>query len=173
MGNNPYVYLIGWTALDQWYIGVRFATNCHPDDLWNTYFTSSKRVKKLRKQSGEPDVVQVRKIFHSKDEAISYEAKILRRMKVLESDRWLNQNISGAILIEQHSEETKAKISKSMKGKVRSAEHRRKLSEALKGRKPKNFSQISGKKLSDESKRKISEKMKGNQNARKHKSCFP
>lgn len=37
----PFTYLIGWSKYDKWYYGVRFAKGCNPDDLWNTYFTSS------------------------------------------------------------------------------------------------------------------------------------
>ena len=38
---TPYTYLIGWSKLDKWYYGCRYGINCHPDDFWKTYFTSS------------------------------------------------------------------------------------------------------------------------------------
>jgi len=40
--NLPYTYLIGWSNLNTWYYGRRTSKNCHPSDLWQKYFTSSK-----------------------------------------------------------------------------------------------------------------------------------
>ena len=57
-----------------------------------------------------------------------------------------------------HSKDTRKKISESMKGKKLSEEHRRKLSEAHKGKMTWN----KGKHLSDDTRRKISESLKGN-----------
>ena len=56
-----------------------------------------------------------------------------------------------------HSKDTRKKISESMKGKKLSEEHRRKLSEAHKGKMTWN----KGKHLSDDTRRKISESLKG------------
>jgi hypothetical protein len=39
-----YTYLIGWSKLDKWYYGVRYASNCNPDELWVKYKTSSKQL---------------------------------------------------------------------------------------------------------------------------------
>ena len=47
-----YTYLIGWTKYNIQYYGVRYAKGCHPDDLWKTYFTSSKYVKEFREKNG-------------------------------------------------------------------------------------------------------------------------
>lgn len=57
MLNIPYTYLIGWSNQNKWYYGVRTAKNCHPGDLWTTYFTSSKYVKQFITQYGEPDII--------------------------------------------------------------------------------------------------------------------
>lgn len=91
MNNIPYTYLIGWSNYDTWYYGVRYAKNCHPDDLWTKYKTSSTYVADFVQLHGEPDVVQVRKTFYSGADAREWEEKVLRRMKVVESDRWLNK----------------------------------------------------------------------------------
>ena len=56
---QPYTYMIGWSRLDQWYYGARYAQNCHPSDLWTTYFTSSKTVASFRELYGEPDIIRV------------------------------------------------------------------------------------------------------------------
>lgn len=92
---NFFTYLIGWTSLNQYYYGVRYSKNAHPDDLWTRYFTSSNVVKDYREKYGEPDVIQVRKTFQTKNEAINWEEKVLKRLKVLKSEKWLNANIRG------------------------------------------------------------------------------
>ena len=99
---TTFTYLIGWTAHNKWYYGVRFGKNSNPEDLWNTYFTSSKYVAEFRKQHGEPDVVQIRKIFTSEEsiesvaiKALDWESKVLRKLNVLYDDKWLNKNIAG------------------------------------------------------------------------------
>jgi len=66
----PYTYLIGWSTLNKWYYGVRYSKRCNPNDLWVKYFTSSKLVKQFRNKFGEPDVVEVRKIFNNSEDAI-------------------------------------------------------------------------------------------------------
>jgi hypothetical protein len=99
---NPYTYLIGWSKLNKWYYGVRFAKKCHPSDLWVKYFTSSKQVKEYRAKFGEPDIIKVRKLFVNAEAAICWEEKVLRRLNVLTNEIWLNQNISGAIRSNTH-----------------------------------------------------------------------
>jgi hypothetical protein len=89
---QPYTYLIGWTKLDLWYYGVRFAKDCYPGDLWVTYFTSSKYVQEVRELHGEPDVLEIRKTFDTKEKAILWEHKVLKRIGVVGSDRWLNKS---------------------------------------------------------------------------------
>jgi len=73
--------------------GVRYARNCHPDDLWVKYFTSSSKVKTLRNNLGEPDVIEVRKTFLTKEDALKWEERVLRKCRVLKDERWLNSNI--------------------------------------------------------------------------------
>lgn len=89
---TPYTYLIGWSNNNKWYYGVRFAKNCHPQELWKTYFTSSKYVKEYYKQFGEPDTIEVRKIFDSIEDARAHEHKVLKRLNVIKKDNWLNEH---------------------------------------------------------------------------------
>lgn len=91
----PYTYMIGWSSLNLWYYGRRTAKDCHPNELWKTYFTSSKYVSKTRKDLGEPDIVQVRKIFDNVLECCEWEVTVLRRLKVLTSDKWLNKAVGS------------------------------------------------------------------------------
>lgn len=99
MNHTPYTYLIGWSKLDIWYYGVRFAKNCNPNELWKTYFTSSKKVRVQRNNYGEPDIIEVRKIFTNAVDARIWETKVLQRLNVISSKRWLNQTNNIAIMI--------------------------------------------------------------------------
>lgn len=87
-----YTYLVGWSKHNLWYYGRRTSSKCHPTDLWSTYFTSSKEIKRIRPIIGEPDVVQVRRTFASVQECIQWEIKVIRRMKSSKRDNWLNKS---------------------------------------------------------------------------------
>lgn len=93
---KPYTYLIGWSKLNIFYYGVRYAKNCDPEELWKSYFTSSKHVKYFVEQNGNPDVIQIRKVFTSTDKARYWEHTVLRRLKVKDRNDFLNltDNIS-------------------------------------------------------------------------------
>lgn len=93
----PYTYLIGWTDHNKYYYGLRYGVNCNPDELWKTYFTSSKHVKKFREKYGDPDIIQVRKTFNSKYKACLWEHKVLRRIKAKDRIDFLNQTDNIAI----------------------------------------------------------------------------
>ena len=86
-----YTYLIGWSKHQKFYYGVRFAKNCHPSDLWVTYFTSSKHVKEFSYLNGPPDIIQIRKIFKDANKAREYEHKVLRRLKVNKKDKFMKK----------------------------------------------------------------------------------
>lgn len=86
-----YTYLIGWSNLAKYYYGVRYSKYADPSDLWITYKTSSKYVKEMADTAGPPDIVQVRKIFETKESAIKWESKVLRRMKVVANPNFLNK----------------------------------------------------------------------------------
>jgi hypothetical protein len=88
---KPYTYLIGWTKHNKWYYGVRFAKNCHPNELWSKYYTSSKYVKEFRSLYGEPNIIQIRKTFDDHLEARAWEHKVLRRTHVITENKWLNK----------------------------------------------------------------------------------
>lgn len=118
---QPYTYLIGWTKLDKWYYGVRYANPKSPkEDLWKQYFTSSKYVKEFREKFGDPDIVRIDKVFHTKQEAVNYEHQFLTENAVLYDDKWLNKNIGGNIVI---TDEIKEKMSKSALKNVKNGTH--------------------------------------------------
>lgn len=77
---TPYVYLLKNKTTGLFYYGVRFGKNCHPDDFWIDYFTSSKLVKDLIKKHGKSDFEhEIRKKFDSKEAAIDWEQRVIRR----------------------------------------------------------------------------------------------
>lgn len=94
---KPFTYYICWSNLDIHYYGVRFANGCNPTDLWTKYFTSSDRVKEFRKIHGEPDVIQIRKIFEDIQDARIWESRVLRKMKVKKRSNWLNDGMGMAL----------------------------------------------------------------------------
>jgi len=92
-----YTYLIGWTAHNKFYYGVRYANGSNPNELWKSYFTSSKHVKNFAKKHGNPDIIEIRKEFTNRDSAINWENSVLRKMKVVEDTRFLNATYNMAI----------------------------------------------------------------------------
>jgi hypothetical protein len=91
----PYTYLIGWSELDLWYYGVKFGKSADPAKFWVNYFTSSKYVRDMRAEFGEPDVREIRKTFESKESAAEWERKVIRRIKAVWSDKWINRGNGG------------------------------------------------------------------------------
>jgi hypothetical protein len=91
---QPYTYLIKWTKLGISYYGVRYAQDCNPSDLWNPYKTSSPVVKEFVALHGDPDVIKVRRIFEDKMKARVWEHRVLKKMKVVDSNNWLNKHDS-------------------------------------------------------------------------------
>lgn len=89
----PFTYLIKFIPTGQFYYGVRWANGCHPDDLWQTYFTSSTYVKDLIKENGKDAFeVQVRKTFDDHLTAQNWERRVLKRMNVVKREDCLNQH---------------------------------------------------------------------------------
>lgn len=138
-----YTYLLTHRPTGKRYYGVRHAKGCKPSDLWTTYFSSSKEVKKLDPNDFE---VEIRKVFDSREEAIAWETKVILRCKLHLDLKWFNKACGGThFFCDGHSEEAKAKISAGSIGKPKrnlrrrnrkpmTEETRRKISERLKGR---------------------------------------
>ena len=116
---TPYTYLVGWSHLNKFYYGVRYAKGCHPSELWIKYFTSSNIVKKYRKEYGEPDIIEVRKEFEDANKARIWENTVLKRMSAKYDSRFLNQtdNISIKLSEDQYTKmftkEVRSKMSDS------------------------------------------------------------
>jgi hypothetical protein len=89
--NIPFTYLIKHIPTNKYYYGVRFKKNCHPNDLWTKYFTSSKKIKGLIKRYGKKSFkFEIRKTFKTSEQALNWEHKVLKRLKVIYKDNFLN-----------------------------------------------------------------------------------
>lgn len=188
---NAYTYLIGWSQHGKFYYGCQFGKNANPGNLWKTYFTSSRHVKAFRAEHGEPDIIEVRKIFGGDGSACrKWEERVLTKIVNRRDGMWLNRRATSGKWFTRpghcagipKSEEHRAKIRASHTGKVtalnvetgkrlrvtkqefrenpdlvgaasgrtRSAEQRKRMSVAHKG-----------KKIPDETRMKISVSLKG------------
>lgn len=99
----PYTYLIGWTHLDTYYYGRRTANGCCPHDLWVDYFTSSSTVHQFVLDYGEPDLIQVRKVYdsdlpleHRISQCVRWENKFLERVNAASNPKFLNKSNGDA-----------------------------------------------------------------------------
>jgi len=149
---QPYTYLVGWSNLNVWYYGVRWRKLCNPADLWKSYFTSSKYVSEFRLQNGEPDVIQIRKVFTTKEEAKVWEDIVLRRMKLSTRSNFLNKSNNnsfrgiarfknkqvpwnkGTSGIFSHTQKSKDAISSGLTGIKRTVEFKKLISKLHTGR---------------------------------------
>lgn len=131
MNHKPYTYLIGWSTQNRWYYGVRYAKDCNPNDLWTSYFTSSRHVKAFRKDFGEPDVIQIRNVFTDKSKATRWEQKVLFRMKVSKDPKFLNKTSSHAI---EMTDELKQILSEAQKLQWSDPAYRKRMSDGRKGK---------------------------------------
>lgn len=135
--STPYTYLIGWSELDLWYYGVKFGKSADPAKFWVNYFTSSKYVRDMRAEFGEPDVREIRKTFESKESAAEWERKVIRRIKAVWSDKWINRGNGGHEFnpspeMRARSKSCRQKISEARKRWAAKPENREKVMEYAK-----------------------------------------
>ncbi len=153
----PYTYLIGWAKLNTFYYGCEYSNSdtriANPDNLWTTYFTSSKYVEVFRGKHGEPDIIQIRKTFIDAKSTRLWESKVLDRLKVTKKTYFLNKRGgSWKWAIYDMTDEVKNKISVSHIGKKMPKDSIEKRIKTLK---------VKGYTVSDSTRIKISESGKG------------
>lgn len=86
-----YTYYLYNKVTQQHYYGVRTSKIKPEEDLFVKYFSSSKLVRELINQHGLNSFnCKVRKIFSSRNEALIWEHKVLKRLKVRYRPEWLN-----------------------------------------------------------------------------------
>lgn len=132
--NQPmyYTYYVKHLKTGLQYYGVKYGKSADPAKFWKPhgYFTSSKIIKAMVKEEGpEAFRAEVRKIFQSKEEAVNYEQRFLRRVKAPTSPQWLNQAYGTGPYLDKFG------VRNTNKGVPKSEEHKRKISEAHKGKK--------------------------------------
>ena len=92
----PYTYFLLNKITGEKYYGVRYAKDCHPGELWSTYFTSSKYVKqRIDKHGKESFYFEVRRTFETPAAARDWEERVLRKLNILKNSIWLNKNVCG------------------------------------------------------------------------------
>jgi hypothetical protein len=162
---KPYTYLIKHKPSGKVYYGYRSANKVGPqEDLWKRYFTSSPKVQRLIEETGVDSFeVEVRQVFETKEQASSWETRVLKRCKVLEDDRWINQNIAGYVV---PTEESNKKISDYHKGKPKGKEQIEKIRKS-------NIGKNKGRIATEEHRQKNSEAHKGEKNGMYGKGCTP
>lgn len=144
--HKPYTYLIKCLVDNTFYYGVKYEKGCHPDDFFIKYETSSKEVKdKIKKYGKENFAFEIRKVFSDSNKARLWENKVLRRMKVIQRNDFMNKtnNISIKPMYGCENPMTRPEVIESFKksrakNSTRKASPREvyeKLSQTLKGRK--------------------------------------
>jgi hypothetical protein len=166
--NIPFTYLLKHIPTNKYYYGVRFKKGCHPNDLWIKYFTSSKKVKGLIKRYGKKSFIfEIRKTFKTQQEAINWENKVLKRMKVIYRNDFLNltnnKSIDPTHLSRIMMGKRKGKDNY-MFGKKHSKETIKKMKLSIKGKRKGENNPMFGKKHSKKTKDKIRLALTGNTN---------
>jgi len=147
---TPYTYLLKHIPTGLVYYGCRYAKGCDPSEFWAKYKTSSKYVKNLIDQYGSDTFqYEIRKVFNSTESARIWESRVLKRLKVVSREIFINRtdniSISGEdaergrknrISTEKHKNAV-AEVGKSNKNRKLSLETKNKISEYLIGNKRK------------------------------------
>jgi hypothetical protein len=127
----PFTYLVKHIPTNKYYYGVKFKKGCNPNDLWTKYFTSSKKVKGLIRKYGKKSFLfEIRKTFKTQKQAREWEHKVLRRLKVIYRNDFLNQSDSLHIDPKIISR-SKMGNKNHMYGKKMSEKHKQKIKNAL------------------------------------------
>ena len=156
--HQPFTYIVGWTKANIYYVGVKYAKGCKPEDLGTTYFSSSKKIGALWAYC-EPDFKCIYP-FDSPEEALWFEEVLQKEFNVLKSKQFANLHIGGKEFgsLGPMSEKQKKKLSAQRKGIKLSKEHRAKISEGGKRRPP----------CSAETRAKLSAALKGKKKSAEH-----
>lgn len=111
-----YVYKITFLPTNQFYIGYRGSKNATPNDLFNTYFTSSKIIAKLINEHGvDKFSKEILAEFNTGIEAYHYEQQLLREYDVESNTQLLNKRLTSCALnaFKSHTKKSKEQMSES------------------------------------------------------------
>lgn len=118
--NMYFTYILGWSTLDKMYYGVRYKDNVSLASVGTDYFSSSKTVFEYIKKFGNPDIIQIRKVFSRKVDAKRWEDRVLCRLLSKTStnrQRWLNKSNTNSLAGVVMDEDIKRIISLAKLGK--------------------------------------------------------
>lgn len=89
---NCYTYFIGWSKHNIYYYGRQTRIGCDPTKFWKSYFTSSHYVAEYRSLHGEPDIIEIRKIFgENYVKCSNWETTVLTKLNCAKSPMFLNR----------------------------------------------------------------------------------
>jgi hypothetical protein len=131
--NEPYTYYLEWSTGMKYY-GVRYSKDCHPSDLFVSYFTSSDYVIDYIKDYGLPNTIEVRNTFTSENrinEAIQWEKRVLDRLNAAQRDDYLNKCNSKGINYSDSAVSEKRNTNMKIAINLPSAKEKRKITESL------------------------------------------
>lgn len=104
MEYRPYVYKIGWSNHNTFYIGCQYGWKtkiANPQNLWQTYFTSSERVTNFKSVYGEPDIFEILFVleeYKNKPDGAKFiceeEIRLLKEYKAKTDPKYLNASDS-------------------------------------------------------------------------------
>jgi hypothetical protein len=129
---QPFSYHLYHKLTGKHYYGIKYSKGCSPIDLWTTYFSSSKLVKRLIEKFGADSfTVKVKRLFDSPEKALLWEHRLLSRINAAKRADWLNRHNGGPKFRgpTNQSENTKIVASKTHKGVPKTEEQKRKMSE--------------------------------------------
>jgi hypothetical protein len=93
-----YTYLVINKITGMFYYGARYSARALPEDLWNTYYTSSKLVKNdIATYGKDAFYFEVRKTFGTVEECLRWEYRVLVRIKAKQRLDCYNLTNGGAI----------------------------------------------------------------------------
>tara|TARA_B110000977_G_scaffold28086_1_gene35842 strand:+ start:541 stop:1176 length:636 start_codon:yes stop_codon:yes gene_type:complete len=123
----PFTYLITHIQTGMRYYGSKSSKGCSPEDLGKSYFSSSKRIKRIILDEGVLAFkFEVRKTFGSMEEAVRWEARFLRRIQASKSKDWFNMHNGDGNFVNKGGYRL-TETTKSRMRKPKSESHREKL----------------------------------------------
>jgi hypothetical protein len=115
---RPFCYYLYHRPTGVRYYGVRYGKSAHPDTLWTTYFSSSSLVRDLIKEYGADSFdVSVRRVFDTKEDALLWERRFLKRIDAKSREDWLNQHNGHTDFAYDWTGRKRPELSERLKGK--------------------------------------------------------
>jgi hypothetical protein len=144
----PFTYYLYHIPTGKKYYGSRYRRGCDPSDIWTTYFTSSILVEALIKEYGKDSfIAEVRKTFTTAKEAVAWEQRVLKRLRVTKREDWLNRASNSIHFICEMTDEVRKKLSDANMGKTLPREQVERTAAKIKGQRR---SATSKKKMSEQ-----------------------